>query len=103
MVVIDQAWLAPETEPLGRFVLAAASVVRTSSMDRPVRLRAIGLTSTRTAGRAPPPTLTCPTPGTWDSLCCRIEEPMSYMRARSTTSEVSESSMIGASAGFDLR
>jgi len=47
--------------------------------------------------------LTCPTPGSWDSFCCRIDDAMSYMRARSTVSEVRESSMMGASEGLDLR
>ena len=94
---------SPSSEPLGRFVLAAASAVRTSSSDRPLPCRAVGFTSTRTAGRAPPPTLTWPTPATWDSFCWRIDEAMSYIRPRSTTSDVSDSRMIGASAGLDFR
>ena len=34
---------------------------------------ASGLTSTRTAGSAPPPTITWPTPCTCESFCCRID------------------------------
>ena len=64
---------------------------------------AIGLTSTRTAGSAPPPTFDLAHPGIWASRCWRIDEAMSYIRARSTISEVSESSMIGASAGLTFR
>ncbi len=64
-------------EPLGWFTLAAASVVRTSSRLMPLACRMEGLTSTRTAGRAPPHTNTWPTPGTWDSFCCRMLEAMS--------------------------
>jgi len=51
--------------PLGKKALAPAKAARTSSMVRPVRCRASGEMSTRTAGRAPPPTVTSPTPAIW--------------------------------------
>ncbi len=49
--------------PLGRKALAAARAARTSSVLMPARFRASGLSRTRTAGSAPPPTVTSPTPG----------------------------------------
>ena len=60
--------------PLGRLALAEARNPRTSSSESPALFRAVGLTSTRTAGRAPPPTNTRPTPSTCAIFCCRIEE-----------------------------
>ncbi len=60
----DQTRSMSATSPLGRLALAAASAARMSSSPSPVLFRATGLRSTRTAGRAPPPTVTCPTPGT---------------------------------------
>ena len=37
-----------------------------------------GFTSTRTAGSELPPTLTWPTPLTWDSFCANTDDAMSY-------------------------
>ena len=38
-----------------------------------------GFSSTRTAGLAPPPTITCPTPSTCASFCARMESAASYI------------------------
>jgi len=62
-----------------------------------------GSTLTRTAGSAPPPTNTWPTPSTWESFCWSTVEATSYMAARVTVGEVSARTMTGASAGFILR
>ena len=103
MAVSDQLRLESATSPFGRLALAAARTMRTSSSPSPFLFSAVGFRSTRTAGSAPPPTMTWPTPGTWASFCCRIEAAMSYIRARSTTSEVRARSMMGASAGLTFR
>ncbi len=103
VVVRDQSRAAFAMSPFGRLALAEVSAARTSSRLSPRSLSAVGSTSTRTAGSAPPPTLTCPTPLTCESFCCRIDDPMSYIRALSTMSEVSDRSRIGASAGLTLR
>ena len=48
--------------------------VATSPSFRPWCASWSGFTSTRTAGRDEPPTSTCPTPGTCDSVWARIVE-----------------------------
>jgi hypothetical protein len=83
--------------------LVAASTPRTSSSPIPYRLSASGFTSTRTAGNAPPPTITCPTPGTCESFCCRMLDAASYIRPRPSVVEVNARMRIGASAGLTLR
>ena len=62
--VICQALITLETSPLGRLALAEPNAARTCSTPIPSLLNSVGLSSARTAGRAPPPTNTCPTPGT---------------------------------------
>ena len=57
----------------------------------------------RTAGSALPPTVTCPTPSTWDSRCARMVDAASYICPRDSVGEVSARMTIGASAGFTLR
>ena len=69
----------------------------------PCAFSAVGLSSARTAGSALPPTVTCPTPRTCESFCATTVEAQSYISPRSRVSEVSVSTMIGASAGFTLR
>jgi len=60
--------------PFGRFVFALARAVFTSSRPMPCRFRAVGLSSTRTAGSELPPTVTSPTPSIWAIFCARIVE-----------------------------
>src|SRR5206468_5750667 len=69
----SQAAEASDSCPLGRSALAFESAARTWSRPMPNLLSTVGFASTRTAGRALPPTLTCPTPSTWASFCARIE------------------------------
>ena len=57
----------------------------------------------RTAGKAPPPTLTWPTPSTWDRRWASTVDAASYIWPRVSVSEVSATIMMGASAGFTLR
>ena len=78
-------------------------VLRTSSVPMPYLCRADGFNSTRTAGSEPPPTVTWPMPCTWDSFWARMVEAASYIWPRVMVSEVMDSSMMGASAGFTLR
>ncbi len=89
--------------PLGRRTLPLAMVWRTSSSDTPYCSSCCGCSSTRTAGSELPPTWISPTPDTCDSFCARMVEPMSYSSALSSTSDVSESTMIGAWDGLILR
>src|SRR5215472_3622445 len=42
-------------------------------------------------------------PGTCDSFCARMESATSYIRGNGTVSDVSDTIMMGASAGFCLR
>ena len=77
---MDQIRSPRPMSPFGRFVFTLKRNVLTSSRPRPVRERAIGFTSTRTAGSAPPPTNTWPTPGTCASFCWRTEDARSYIR-----------------------
>ena len=99
----DQVFWLLSRLPLARLILALARVARTSSRLSPWLLRMAGFTSTRTAGRAPPHTKICPTPGTWDSFWPMTDEAMSYIFSRGTILEVMERMRIGASAGFTLR
>ena len=69
----------------------------------PYLLSAVGFSSTRTAGSELPPTLTWPTPSTWDSFWARMVEAASYIWPRVMLFEVSARIMIGASAGFTFR
>jgi len=64
---------------------------------------AAGLSSMRTPGRALPPTLTCPTPCTWESFCAMMVEAASYIWPLPSTSEVRAIMKMGESAGFTLR
>ncbi len=89
--------------PLGRLALAPARACRTVSSETPARLRASGEISTRTAGRAAPPTVTSPTPCTWAIFWASTVEAASYIWARVMVGEVTLRIMIGASAGFILR
>ena len=103
MVRISEARAPSASCPFGRFTLVALSTARTSSSPMPYLFSAVGFSSTRTAGSAPPPTTTWPTPSTWDSFCCRMLDAASYIRPRLIVSEVSATMRIGASAGFTLR
>ena len=89
--------------PLGVLALALASVVRTWSRPICMLSRARGFSSTRTAGLAPPPTVTWPTPSTCASFWASIESAASYISVTSLLSEVSARIMMGASAGLTLR
>src|SRR3954465_438487 len=60
----------------------------------------VGLSSTRTAGSEPPPTLTWPTPFICEMRCARLVDAMSYICARVYTSDVRDRIITGASAGF---
>ncbi len=88
---------------MGRFALVAARTVRTSSRPIPYLLSACGLSSTRTAGSALPPTDTWPTPSICESFWAMIVEAESYIWPWVIVAEVSARIMIGASAGFTLR
>ncbi len=77
LVPSSHARSGPWSWPLGRLTLALASTARTSSSPIPYRARALGLSSTRTAGSELPPTNTWPTFSIWASFCCRIVEAMS--------------------------
>jgi hypothetical protein len=88
---------------LGRLTFVSASTRRTSSRPIPYFESAVGFSSTRTAGRELPPTITWPTPSTWASFCWRIVDATSYICPRLKVSEVSPRIMIGASAGLTFR
>jgi len=89
--------------PSGAWVLAAAIAVRTASSERPARFISGMRRRTRTAGAAPPPMSTLPTPRTCEMRCASKVEATSYNWARPYCSEVSDSTMIGWSAGLTLR
>jgi len=95
--------VASLSEPFGRLTFVAASTWRTSSSAIPYLLSAEGLSSTRTDGNELPPTMTCPTPRTCASFCCRMLDAMSYICPRLFVGDVRAMMMIGASAGFTLR
>ena len=97
------AVLASASSPLGVFALTVPRAARTCSRLRPIWLRRAGSTRTRTAGLAPPPTMTWPMPSTWESFWARIESAASYMRPTGSTSEVRARIMTGRSAGLTLR
>ena len=69
----------------------------------PLAASRVGSSSTRTAGSAPPPTVTWPTPSTCESFCASTVEAASYICPRVRMPEVSARIMIGASAGLTLR
>ena len=97
-------WRSPlSTRPFGRFAFAAASALRTSPRPMPWALSAVGFSSTRTAGSELPLTVTCPTPCTCESFWATTDEAASYICPCVSVSEVSVSTMIGASAGLALR
>ena len=58
LALIFHAVVPFASSPLGRFALAAASAERTSSKPMPYLFSTVGFSSTRTAGRALPPTTT---------------------------------------------
>ena len=68
--------------PFGRLAFADPRNVRRSSRPSPSAFSTVGFTSTRTAGSAPPPTKTWPTPSTCAMRCCRTDEARSYICAR---------------------
>ena len=88
---------------MGWFALADEMAARTSSGLIPYLNRAWGFSSTRTAGLAPPPRVTSPTPSTWLSFCCRMVAAASYIWPLDRVGEVSDMIRIGASAGLNLR
>lgn len=89
--------------PLGLLALVAVMTVRTVSVEMAYLFKAVGFSSTRTAGSDAPPMLTWPTPEICDSFCARMVEAASYSSPRDLVSEVSPRIMIGASAGLTLR
>jgi len=67
----------------------------TVSSGMPYWLSAVGFISTLTARqRELPPTMTWPTPGSWESFCCRMLEPVVHL-ARRSVSEVRATIMNG--------
>ena len=88
---------------MGRFAFVEVIAVRTSSKPMESLLRTVGLSSTRTAGSEPPPTVTWPTPFSCEMRCARLVDAMSYIWPRVKRSDVIARIMIGASAGFTLR
>ena len=58
---------------------------------------------TRTAGFAEPLTVTWPIPSICDSDCCSTVDAESYSFAGDEVSDVSDTIMIGESAGLTLR
>ena len=88
---------------MGRFTLAALIAARTSVNAMPYLLTVSGFISTRTAGSAPPPTVTCPMPATCDSFCAMMVDAASYICPCVYVLEVRPRIMIGASAGFTFR
>ena len=89
--------------PFGLLALAEASPARTSSMLTPYLFSASGLSSTRTAGSVAPPMMTCPTPSSCESRCCKTLLAASYIWPRVSVLEVRARMTIGASAGLTLR
>src|ERR1039457_3628008 len=74
--------------PLGVLAFAPLNAVRTCSRPMPYLFSAVGFSSTRTAGREPPPTVTCPTPVNWASFCAMIVDAASYIWPLVRTAEV---------------
>ena len=103
MDAISEARVPSPSWPLGRFWVVAARALRTVSSAMPYWLSAVGFISARTPGSELPPTITWPTPGSWESFCCRMLEAASYIWPRPSVSEVRATIMIGASAGLTLR
>ena len=60
-------------------LIAAAKAVRTCAVPMPYAVSSMGFSSARTAGLAPPLTITCPTPSTCESFCATIESAESYI------------------------
>ena len=89
--------------PVGRFTFVAASTPRIFSRLIPYLFKAVGFSSTRTAGSEEPPMNTCPTPLTCDSFCCRMVVAASYICAVPIESEVRAMMRMGASEGLTLR
>src|SRR5580704_13674067 len=89
--------------PLGMLAFAALSTLRTWSRPIPYLFKAGGLSSIRTLGSEPPPTVTWPTPLTCESFCAMIVEAASYIWPLVRTDDVSASMKIGESAGFTFR
>src|ERR1039458_10152894 len=89
--------------PLVVLAFAPLNVVRTCSRPMPYLFSAVGFSSTRTAGREPPPTVTCPTPVNWASFCAMIVDAASYIWPLVRTAEVRASMKMGESAGFTFR
>src|SRR5580700_6930007 len=96
-------WLASAKCPLGLLALAAASTLRTCSRPMPYLFNAVGFSSTRTPGKAPPHTNTWPTPLTCASFCAMMDDAASYIWVLERIGEVSASNTIGESAGFTFR
>ncbi len=68
---------APATLPFGWLTVVVASALRRSSRVRPTPASAIGSACTRTEGCCPPPTVTWPTPSTWEIFWAMTELAMS--------------------------
>jgi hypothetical protein len=83
--------------------LVAVIALLTSSKPMASLLSTVGLSSTRTAGSEPPPTVTCPTPFTCEMRCARLVDAMSYICPGVKRSEVIARIITGASAGFTFR
>jgi hypothetical protein len=96
------AWFAPLRLPFAWSTFAVPSAVRTSSSDRPYPSSAVGFAWIRTAGFWPPAIETSPTPESCEIFCARIVSAVSSTFESGSESLVSESVMIGASAGFTL-
>ena len=65
--------------------------------------KAVGFSSTRTAGKAEPPMITWPMPLICDRRCENTLVAASYIWPRVSVFDVSARIRIGASAGFTLR
>ena len=83
--------------------MALARVERTSSREMPLLFSESGLSSTRTAGSELPPTVTWPTPATWESFWLNTVEARSYSSPKDKLGEVSPMTIMGESAGFIFR
>ena len=103
MAPISQRWLLTDNWPFGVLALVAAIAVRTCSRPMPYLFSIDGFSSTRTAGSAPPPTSTWPTPRICESDWAITVEAASYIWPLLSDDEVSARIMIGESAGFTLR
>ena len=103
LAVIVHAVEPSASSPFGEFALAAASAARTWPRPIPSCASTLGSTRARTAGRAPPPMVTCPTPATWESFWARTESAASNRRPTGSVSDVRARIRIGASAGLIFR